>query len=130
MIDDEWLEDPIDTDSDDDHEWHASKNYSLKSNPYETIEVKETIMGCGIAQCYGISNFNFDSEEEVAKLFEEIKKEYRLSGVGAIMATLGEDYYNIEKYLFNLGFERLSEYSNYRHGASGNYKQTLYILKL
>jgi hypothetical protein len=44
------------------------------------------------------------------------------------MCTLGQQYYKKEDFLLQLGFVKVSEYANYRHGQDGNYKQRMYLL--
>lgn len=97
--------------------WHAKRQYG-------GITVSATIMGCGIAQMYGVSHVN---ETELKNTLVQIKNDYKVDGAGCILATLGASYYTTDhNKLLNCGFELLKEYHNYRHGDS--YTQRLYCL--
>lgn len=108
--------------------WHEPVKINL---PYLSIDFRGMITGCGLGQITNLSNLTYSQNEKLNKesfksLFIEIKQD----GVGAVLATLGQNYSYMEKRLLELGFENISEYSNYRHGPAGSYKQKLYILKL
>lgn len=90
-----------------------------------SLHIAGMITGCGIAQCYGVSMIDPNkTKEDLLKALSVIKSD----GVGAIVCTLGHNFYSKEPSLLNLGFEKLSEYVNYKHSSS--YMQRLYILKL
>lgn len=108
--------------------WHSGGQVAL--NQY-FLTLRGMITGCGIAQITGITYLNYPdnkniTKEEFIKKFDKFKSE----GIGGVLCTLGQNHYEHEKRLLNLGFELISEYANYRHGSSGHYKQKLYILKL
>ncbi len=104
--------------------WHTG---SVIPFGISSLTVRGMITGCGIAQCVGVANIDPDkTKEELLTAFKPLKDD----GVGAIVCTLGQNYYTHEPKLLKLGFEFLSEYPNYRHGNDGAYKQRLYILKL
>lgn len=108
--------------------WHKTYNIPLD---YLSLTVTGTITGCGLAQMSGVTSLNHNSnrnitKENFIKKFNKIKQD----GAGGIICTLGDGHLHNESRLLELGFEKLSKYANYRHGKSGFYKQTLYILKL
>lgn len=98
--------------------WHPASTFKY-------VEVAGTITGCGLAQLSGVATLT----EEV---LDEIKEQYQADGVGAIICTLGQAYYDEEPKLLKLGFELLKEYHNYRHEDMDGetYLQRLYILTL
>jgi hypothetical protein len=113
--------------------WHNRIHY-----PYETkqaykytIVVAGVVCGCGLGQMYGIATYaeNLRIEPELIKILEDIKTASKSRGIGAIIATLGNNYKHYHEDLLKIGFEHLSEYANYQHGQSGNYRQKLYVLK-
>jgi hypothetical protein len=105
--------------------WHTNLPFITIGNT--RLIVKGMITGCGIAQLHGVANLSANiNPDEFREKFQDIRD----NGVGAVICTLGQSYYASEDKLLNLGFEKLSEYSNYRHGQDGNYKQRLYIYKL
>ena len=109
--------------------WHQKTTILL--NQY-SIDFAGMFTGCGLGQIRNVTIFSNSanqniSKEELLKKFENLKK----NGVGAVVCTLGQGYWNkYEVNLLKIGFEKISEYSNYRHGTDGAYKQRLYILKL
>lgn len=64
------------------------------------------------------------------KEFEKLCGYLKTNGVGALIAVLGQTFYNspTEEMLLSLGFTQVDEYQNYRHG--NNYTQRLYTKKL
>lgn len=105
--------------------WHSRLVIDLPGG-YK-LTVVGTITGCGLAQVHGIIYLPTTlTKEELVKSLKPIKD----NGAGAVLATLGQNYYHLEPRLLELGFVRISEYANYRHGSDGNYKQRLYILTL
>jgi hypothetical protein len=117
--------------------WHPKRQYtfSLPGLPYvRTLTTVSTITGCGLVQMYGILSLVAGATPEQLEYIKnvfttKILPELKVCGAGAIIVTLGRSYYPNEPTILKLGFEKLSEYSNYRHGQDGKYKQRLYILK-
>lgn len=86
-----------------------------------------TITGCGLGQVHGVTQLGSDvSREDLLTAFKDV----RARGCGSIICTLGQAYYNYESSLLRLGFEKLAEYPNLKHGMDGSYKQRIYLLKL
>jgi len=109
--------------------WHNLRSYKMSTG--YTLTVVGMITGCGLAQMRGVSTIQQENIESVKKLFTEtILPTLKACGVGAIICTLGQAYYKKEEIINQLGFEQISEYSNYCHGKSGAYKQRAYILKI
>lgn len=117
--------------------WHKHRTYEISyiagqpPNDFKTtkfIDVCGVISGCGLAQIHGISEINQKNFDLFKSTLEKIKADYKDDGAGCIMATLGMTYYNKEDFLLELGFVKVSEYSNYRHGTNGQYKQRMYLL--
>lgn len=117
--------------------WHPPHNIfisDLKKFSSLTLLFTETIMGCGVAQMHGCSNFHILTKEECLELKEFFLTKYtsclgKLSNTqcGLIICTLGESYYQNEKNLLLCGFERMSEYKNPRHNPIS--LQRIYGLK-
>lgn len=105
---------------------HTPRSYSIKSNPYHRISAFGMITGCGLVQVYGVASINSTNFAEYKEVFDNIKSEYKDDGAGAILCTLGGDFYDKEKFILDLGFEMLREYHNYTHGPE--YMQRLYCL--
>lgn len=104
--------------------WHG--HFKFYKNIY--LNIFGTVTGCGLAQIHGISDITSNNFNAIKKEFEDyIIPEMKKTGVGAIIATLGESYYAKETLLIDLGFERMNEYHNYRHGS--DYMQRIYLLK-
>lgn len=102
--------------------WHNTEVFYIETM---RLTVCGTITGCGLSQMHGISVIKKAiPKEELNELFKPLK----LDGVGAIIVTLGEDYFNKEQFILESGFEFMSEYINFRH--SETYKQRIYIFKL
>lgn len=112
------------------YNWHESLTFKAKNNPYNFLTVEELKTGCGIAQVYGIAGMTKENYDEYATILHNACAYYKEDGVGCFIATLGEDYYDKESMLLKLGFNEVSEYSNYRHDGNGNYKQKLFSLQL
>lgn len=97
---------------------HTLRMY--QAGGYSTVKVCGMMTGCGLVQLYGASVLN-------QKTLDDVIKDVRGQGAGAIICTLGQSYFQYEKNVLELGFTLLKEYNNYLHGATGNYKQRLYI---
>lgn len=119
-------------------QWHKTRDYTI-SYPFTcsdgnniiakvTLTVVGVITGCGLVQMHGISNISESNFDLIKDKLEHIKSDYKTDGAGCIMCTLGAQYYNKEDLLLKLGFVKVSEYANYRHGQSGHYKQRMYLL--
>lgn len=101
--------------------WHTSREY-------EYLRVTGVITGCGLAQMVGVVTYlNPRNIKNFKKLLKQITTDYKKDGAGGIICTLGEDFWEKEKFLLSCKFELLSEYHNYTHGPT--YKQRLYILR-
>jgi len=109
--------------------WNDKNTYPLdQSCGYLTV--CGMITGCGIVQMSGVINIQKKYIDEAKEVLEKIK-ENLFKDAGAIICTLGHNYRKKhEPILFELGFETIAEYSNYRHNEDGLEKQKLYILKL
>lgn len=104
--------------------WHG--HFKFHKNIY--LNIFGTVTGCGLAQIHGVAEITENNFNNVKKEFEDdIIPAMKKTGVGAIIATLGQYYYNKEEFLINLGFEKMNEYHNYRHGDK--YMQRIYLLK-
>lgn len=103
--------------------WHGHSRVVVADKA--TIYVAGTSMGCGLGRIRGV--INLAAKQITKKQLLKSLQEYKKNGLGVFLATLGQSYYKHEEYLLSLGFELLSEYPNYRHGAG--YNQRLYILK-
>ncbi len=104
------------------HEWHEPIDFGY-------YNLQEMITGCGIMQLNGVINIPNDlTKEDLLEKFDEAKD----NGVGAILATLGKDFWKDyhDRLTEQFGFEMIAEYCNYRHDEGGRYKQRLYIFKL
>lgn len=99
--------------------WHPSY-YS------DYLEVHGMSTGCGLAQMSGVSVYL--NADRLKKDIKKVRDVYRENGVGALLVTLGEDYYYKEEMLLEVGFQCVAEYHNLRHGA--HYMQRLYILDI
>jgi hypothetical protein len=108
--------------------WHGSASGQING---ALIQICGTITGCGLLQIYGISNM-FDNDISKEDFLKQLAVIARSSDeemdAGSIIATLGKNHYHKEEKLLKLGFEKISEYINFRHDRT--YKQRLYILKL
>ena len=102
--------------------WHSKQKISIGNTLLTFVGM---LTGCGVGQLAGVRNLADDVNKKdfISKL--QCLKE---AGVGALFSTLGEHWYHKEAALLRPGFERVSEYNNYRHGDS--YMQRAYILKL
>lgn len=105
--------------------WHGKKTIPI--DEYGSITVAGCITGCGLAQMSGIVDIG---ENITAEEFKQKLKSFRTSGCGAIIASLGMHYYDKIEFIESLGFVKIAEYPNYRHGADGLYVQSLYIINL
>ena len=112
--------------------WHDAilGKYQLKDNKnILNFRLLTTPSGCGsvIMKSYCIwGEFSDVLKEDLQKVLDQVKD----NGVGAIITTLGQHFYNdkTEKLLTDIfDMKCVSEYSNYRHHTDGNYKQKLYI---
>ena len=86
------------------------------------------ITGCGAGQIHGVGYYN--SEVNLKSDLLPIITAMKENGIGSVICTLGQPYYNNEQMLLDCGFKFVSEYSNYRHDSNGLYKQKIYILTL
>lgn len=114
--------------------WHkklvAEFPYTPESQYTHQLTFISTIMGCGIAQMSG-SALMSSNPKGAKKALQKALLKLKTDGVGAIICTLGEVYWNKhEPLVLDCGFTLLKEYSNYRHGKDGKYHQRLYILTL
>ncbi len=91
------------------------------------ICITDTESGCGSMIMSGYKNL---PSENFSKILEIAIPYLIEDGVGALITTVGQDFPKLKVMLEENGFERLTEYANYRHDYSGNYKQYLYIKKL
>lgn len=104
--------------------WHGTRDLHIKGRK---LKLAGLITGCGLGQIHGVTQLGDDiSKKEFIAALQDFKKD----GVGAVLCTLGANHYQYEKTILNLGFEKMAEYSNYRHGDDGYYKQRMYLLKL
>lgn len=119
--------------------WHNTVHISHLKGKIIPIKLKETIMGCGIAQMYGSSTLNYLNEEELQELklilndyITDLQKindnKYACMKVGYIISTLGHNYKNREENLLKLGFKKIADYSNWKHNTTGTEIQLLYGL--
>lgn len=104
--------------------WHGKKTIKFG---YREVTVAGCITGCGLAQMSGIVDIDTDTTEEE---FRKKIQHFRNSGCGAIIASLGMHYYDMIEFIESLGFVKIAEYPNYRHGSDGKYVQSLYIIHL
>jgi hypothetical protein len=117
--------------------WHGTKTLKFKimNESYEYSLIFAGMMtGCGLMQVYGmptylISNSNM---EILKKQLKDFCASLRYNGVGAVIATLGRNYYEKTYHdkILELGFKQIAEYPNYRHGQNGTYRQRLYIYEI
>ncbi len=91
------------------------------------IKFQNTPSGCGSMI---ISNYRNIEPDKFKKLFDILNNFLVENGVGAIITTVGQPFYELHEMLEKTGFVRIMEYSNYRHGHDGSYKQYLYIKQL
>jgi len=103
--------------------WHGYKEFNLGA--YSKLRISGAITGCGLGQLHGV--IYLDNEAFINE-FKKAVADFKRDGVGAFICTLGQSHYHREQSLLDLGFERISEYHNYRHGQA--YMQRLYILKV
>lgn len=112
--------------------WHDPIYFG--ESPYETIRLEESITGCGLYLMKGFTSFYRLNRKDLVKVFKEhiVPFIVRYSDhPGAVIATLGEDFYNegfIEEFLEPCGFICIHEYHNWRHGS--NYKQKIFVFDL
>ncbi len=103
--------------------WHGYQEIPLGA--YSKLRISGAITGCGLGQLHGV--IYLDNDASINE-FKKAVAEFKRNGVGAFICTLGQSHYRREQSLLDLGFERISEYHNYRHGNT--YMQRLYILKV
>jgi len=91
-----------------------------------SFTITETNMGCGNAQCVGLSHcFNYLKDVTVVKeAFEEVLPQLKSAGVGGIYFVLGDLHACHEKFILEMGFTKVDQYINHRHSSS--YIQRLY----
>lgn len=104
--------------------WHGKRTIIVGNT---TLNFAGVIMGCGLGQLQNVSTLSDTvTKEQFIKALSPLKP----AGVGAVISTLGQNYFSREPYLLSLGFTRMEEYPNYQHGQDGRYTQRIYILKL
>ncbi len=101
--------------------WH--KNYEEKYG----LSITDTKSGCGSMILSGYKN---TQPSRFSAFLEIIIPELIENGVGALITTIGQYHPDLMTMVEDNGFEKVSEYNNYRHGENGNYKQYLYIKRL
>lgn len=101
--------------------WHT--NYEEKYG----LSITDTKSGCGSMI---ISGYRNTQPSKFSAFLEIIIPELIENGVGALITTIGQYHPDLMTMVENNGFEKVSEYNNYRHGSNGDYKQYLYIKKL
>lgn len=95
-------------------------------NSYNSFNIASMNTGCGLLQLSGntfLGALKEDVFKDAEKAFQKIKDTY--DGYGAIICTLGKNYFANEKNLLKLGFRQIAEYINPGHGE--DYTQRLYI---
>lgn len=112
------------------YRWHPPSE--IKAEPFGTLHFNEVNTGCGLMTVSGFDSIQLGLTDK-GKLVENFLKQCevhkdRVSGVGAIMATLGDNYIYFESLLLEMGFEKVSSYPNLRHEQP--YFQHLYLKKL
>lgn len=109
--------------------WHKQCHIDFEKTK---LNFAGLVTGCGLGQIYGISHLaQLIKKNKLTLTSSEFKEKFKhqiKDGVGAVICTLGQNFYEYENIIFELGFELLSEYNNYRHGNC--YTQRLYIIKL
>lgn len=105
--------------------WHSRK---IIDTGRRSIIVSGTITGCGLMQSYNISSLLIQNDSEEFEVLQNELRKLKDNGVGAIIMTLGQDFYQYHERALSFGFELISEYPNYRHRQP--YNQRLYIFKL
>lgn len=114
--------------------WHTGYDI-VNTGGYGTVRITGMETGCGLMQLSGFYMVityckRENAVEELVKAVDEVKLKLLSSGVGALVATLGEvrEESRITRFLSECGFEEVYEFINYRH--SDTYKQKVFICKL
>lgn len=120
--------------------WHDDVlgDYNIKvNNTILSFSIYTMVSGCGMVILKGYNMFGSDYLDEniegIKKDIKSILEKFKGDGVGAVITTLGEDFYGrdserILEELFEM--KSVSQYKNYRHSSAGAYSQKLYIVTL
>ena len=116
--------------------WHDKilGEYQIRDSTRGSISFSlyTTPSGCGsvIMRGYHITG---EITEDILRDLEKIFQRCKDNGVGMIMTTLGQSFFDgiYDKLLKDIfGMVCVSEYNNYRHNSEGKYKQRLYVKTL
>jgi hypothetical protein len=117
--------------------WHSTKTlkFKVRNESYEgSLVFAGMITGCGLMQVYGMPTYltSNSNMEILKKQLKDLCVSLKYNGVGAVIATLGQNYYESVYHdkILELGFKQIAEYPNYRHEKNGMYKQRLYIYEI
>lgn len=104
--------------------WHSIGKFKITNKDYTSyfsFSLGDVKSGCGSIAMYGTAGASVDDKDKEAfkTIFNRILVCLKYNGVGSITTTYGASYYEAPCYLFliELGFQVVSEYSNWRHGG-------------
>lgn len=119
LEEEEYLEE-VEYDDEEEHSWHPP--FAVNLDNFRRLDFKEVPTGCGIMTVRGVACV---PEDVLKKGLLQAKPILLETDVGIIFATLGQSYYSSESTLRKVGFVRLLEYPNLRHGSA---TQRMYYL--
>ncbi len=111
---------------------------SIKVDTIHIFDLHGMSTGCGIMQLKGFYNLKKLNDEQLEKLkeylveyFTDEEINYKSTKVGVIVGTIGNNQMNdgTVELAEKVGFEKVSEYSNWYDRGDGSWRQSLYILK-
>jgi hypothetical protein len=112
------------------HGYHIS--FDVKSNYHNQVQFQDSPTGCGLMLMSKWTGMTADCVWPAFKDFFTTKVHPHLKqlGVGGVMLTAGQPFYEKAKKLKEIGAVEITEYANYTHDRSGDYGQKLFIIKI